>query len=121
MRFVSFRTVEPAPGVDLEGLEVARECLTEVFKLDSSLVDDQIKPNLLVDLFNSLEANEHREAQTDTAHGTILEDAPSLSSAQNNVDAKLSEALNSVVLSLFLMCACFVHQHVTFFTHTLFS
>ncbi|KAG2701103.1 hypothetical protein I3760_06G029100 [Carya illinoinensis] len=87
----AFFKVEPAPGVDLEGLEVARECLTEAFKLDSSSVDDHIKPNLLVDLFHSLEANEHHEARTDTSHGTISEDAPSLSSAQNTADAKLSE------------------------------
>lgn len=32
-------TVEPAPGVDLEGLEVAKECLSEVFKIDASSVD----------------------------------------------------------------------------------
>ncbi|KAG2701101.1 hypothetical protein I3760_06G029100 [Carya illinoinensis] len=94
--FDFLNNVEPAPGVDLEGLEVARECLTEAFKLDSSSVDDHIKPNLLVDLFHSLEANEHHEARTDTSHGTISEDAPSLSSAQNTADAKLSEASNSV-------------------------
>ncbi|XP_018812531.1 small glutamine-rich tetratricopeptide repeat-containing protein isoform X2 [Juglans regia] len=89
--FDFLNSVEPAPGVDLEGLEVARECLTEAFKLNSSSVDDHIKPNLLVDLFHSLEANEHHEARTYTAHGTILEDART-----DTADAKLSEASNSV-------------------------
>ncbi|XP_059452159.1 uncharacterized protein LOC132182814 isoform X2 [Corylus avellana] len=88
-------SVEPASGVDLEGLEVARECLTEAFKLGSSSANDQIKPDLLVDIFRSLERNELPEARTDSAHGAISDDAPSSSSAQNTADAKLSEPSNS--------------------------
>lgn len=44
----SFSAVETAPGVDKEGLEVAAQCLTEVFKLNSSGdVDTQSVPSLL--------------------------------------------------------------------------
>jgi hypothetical protein len=73
--------------------------LTEAFKLGPSSVNDQIKPDLLVDIFRSLEQNELPEARTDSAHGAISDDAPSSSSAQNAADAKLSEPLNSPVCS----------------------
>lgn len=53
---VSYRTVQPAPGVDLEGLDVARECLEEVFKLNSYSSDDEIRPGMLIDLFSSMES-----------------------------------------------------------------
>ncbi|XWS23747.1 hypothetical protein CRYUN_Cryun28dG0041700 [Craigia yunnanensis] len=59
--------VEPAPGVDLEGLDVARECLTEVFKLDSACIND-VKPDVLVDMFSSLEASEDQKIKSDLSH-----------------------------------------------------
>uniref|UniRef100_A0A2N9HJL9 SGTA homodimerisation domain-containing protein n=1 Tax=Fagus sylvatica TaxID=28930 RepID=A0A2N9HJL9_FAGSY len=91
--FLNFlNSVEPAPGVDIEGLEVVTECLTEVFKLDSSSVNDHTKPDLLVDIFRSLERNENQEIRIDSGNGAISEDAPSSSSAQNAADAKLTEA-----------------------------
>lgn len=80
-------SVEPAPGVDLEGLEVARECLTEVFKLDSPSADGQRKPDSLIDIFNSLQAS--------AALGIKSDNAPSSSSARN-MDAKFSEASKSM-------------------------
>ncbi|KAK9270964.1 hypothetical protein L1049_026552 [Liquidambar formosana] len=96
MVIVSSGTVEPAPGVDLEGLEVVKECLTEAFKLDSSSVDDQTKPDCLVDLFSSLEGGEREERKSDLSHGAIPEDAPSSSSTQSAADANLSEASKSL-------------------------
>ncbi|AEE82625.1 putative tetratricopeptide-like helical domain superfamily, acetyltransferase A, auxiliary subunit [Arabidopsis thaliana] len=55
-------SVEVAPGVDEEGLEVARECLREAFKLNSDSSrdddDDSFKPISLVNLFTSLDNNE---------------------------------------------------------------
>ncbi|CAD5327313.1 unnamed protein product [Arabidopsis thaliana] len=49
-------------GVDEEGLEVARECLREAFKLNSDSSrdddDDSFKPISLVNLFTSLDNNE---------------------------------------------------------------
>ena len=74
--------VEPAPGVDLEGLEVARECLTEVFKLDSPSPDAEAKPDSLIDIYKSLEAS---------GHGATAVSAPSSSSAHNVADVNISE------------------------------
>ncbi|KAL2974981.1 hypothetical protein AAZX31_14G133800 [Glycine max] len=55
-------SVEPGPGVDAEGIEVARECLAEAFKLNSSPVaGDDVKSDSLIDIFKSLEANKQCE------------------------------------------------------------
>ncbi|PKA58355.1 Serine/threonine-protein phosphatase 5 [Apostasia shenzhenica] len=51
------KSVEPAPGVDLEGLDVARDCLEEVFKLSQSSVDERPKPGFLINLFSAEKAN----------------------------------------------------------------
>ncbi|CAI0395583.1 unnamed protein product, partial [Linum tenue] len=55
-------SVEPAPGVDAESLEVARECLAGAFKLDVNSADDPIQPGLLVNLFRSLDSNDRNPA-----------------------------------------------------------
>lgn len=56
--------VEPGTGVDAEGIQVARECLTEAFKLNSSPVDgDDGKSDSLIDIFKSLEANKQNETR----------------------------------------------------------
>lgn len=70
-----------------------------MFKLDSSSVNDQIKPNLLVDLFRSLEGNELQEDRTSSGYGAISEDAPSSSFAPNAANFNLSEASNPLVCS----------------------
>ncbi|TKY56157.1 small glutamine-rich tetratricopeptide repeat-containing protein 2 isoform X4 [Spatholobus suberectus] len=55
-------SVEPGPRVDAEGIEVARECLAEAFKLNSSPVaGEPVKPDSLIDIFKSLEANKQCE------------------------------------------------------------
>ncbi|XP_028089151.1 small glutamine-rich tetratricopeptide repeat-containing protein beta isoform X4 [Camellia sinensis] len=91
--FLDFlNSVEPAPGVDLEGLEVAKECLAEVFKIDPSSVDSREKSDLLINLFNSWEANEKQEHKSDLTHEASLADAPSTSSAEIASDANHSEA-----------------------------
>ncbi|XP_027331747.1 small glutamine-rich tetratricopeptide repeat-containing protein isoform X2 [Abrus precatorius] len=61
--FLQFlNSVEPSPGVDAEGIEVARECLVEAFRLNSSPVNgDPVKPDSLIDIFKSLEANKQCE------------------------------------------------------------
>ncbi|THG05170.1 hypothetical protein TEA_006336 [Camellia sinensis var. sinensis] len=92
MRFSCEGIVEPAPGVDLEGLEVAKECLAEVFKIDPSSVDSREKSDLLINLFNSWEANEKQEHKSDLTHEASLADAPSTSSAEIASDANHSEA-----------------------------
>ncbi|KAL9315688.1 hypothetical protein ACSQ67_016689 [Phaseolus vulgaris] len=63
--FLSFlNSVELGRGVDAEGIEVARECLTEAFKLNSSSVaGDDVKSDSLIDMFKSLEANKKSETR----------------------------------------------------------
>ncbi|XVF64577.1 hypothetical protein PTKIN_Ptkin09bG0179900 [Pterospermum kingtungense] len=77
--FLDFlNSVEPAPGVDIEGLEVARECLAEVFKLDSASIND-VTPDVLVDIFRSLEASEDQKIKSDLSPAGTS-DAPGSSS-----------------------------------------
>ncbi|MED6170528.1 hypothetical protein PIB30_031870 [Stylosanthes scabra] len=54
-------SVEPGAGVDAEGIEVARECLAEAFKLNSSGVDGDQESDSLIDMFKSLEARKQCE------------------------------------------------------------
>ncbi|XP_054795449.1 uncharacterized protein LOC129300871 [Prosopis cineraria] len=76
--------VEPAPGVDVEGLEVARECLTEVFKLNTSPTDVHTKSVSLIDIFKSLESNKQCEAgQSDDGKQPDDMDASGSFSAHN--------------------------------------
>ncbi|CAI8605543.1 unnamed protein product [Vicia faba] len=51
--------VEPSPGVDAEGIEVARECLVEAFRINSSSVSGE--PDSLVDIFKSFDGNKQCE------------------------------------------------------------
>ncbi|KAH7834379.1 hypothetical protein Vadar_015389 [Vaccinium darrowii] len=85
-------SVEPAPGVDLEGLEVAKECLSEVFKIDPSSVDRRADSDLLVNLFSSREASEKPEHKSDPSRETVSADGQSTSSAEIAFDANHSEA-----------------------------
>ena len=95
--------------------------MTEAFKLGSSYVNDQIKPDMLVDIFRSLEGNELPEARTDAAHGAISDDAPSSSSAQNAADAKLSEPSNSPVCSpSFRHTYTYTNAHINIYFDILF-
>ncbi|KAL1308965.1 heat-shock protein cognate (HSC) co-chaperone sgt12 isoform X3 [Arachis hypogaea] len=60
--FLQFlNSVEPGPGVDAEGIEVARECLAEAFKLNCAGVDGDPQSDSLIDMFKSLEARKQRE------------------------------------------------------------
>ncbi|CAL8997151.1 unnamed protein product [Prunus brigantina] len=95
--FLDFlNSVEPASGVDLESLEVAKECLQETFKLNIPATDDWIKPVSLVDIFSSLELNKLQENNSDHGHGSSSVDAPSSSAAQGSADANLSKASKSL-------------------------
>ncbi|KAI4337813.1 hypothetical protein L6164_016185 [Bauhinia variegata] len=82
-------SVEPVPGVDLEGLEVSKECLTEIFKLDKYPVDDDARCDSLVNIFKSLEANKQSET-TKSVIGVQANsvDASSSLSAQNAAHTK---------------------------------
>ncbi|KAK1263531.1 hypothetical protein QJS04_geneDACA022319 [Acorus gramineus] len=78
-------TVEPAPNVDIEGLDIVQECLEEVFKIDQSSGVDLTQPGLLVDLFSSLEANKRSINPTSTSP-----DVSSTTSAQDTVEPSKS-------------------------------
>ncbi|XP_058091319.1 uncharacterized protein LOC131237516 isoform X2 [Magnolia sinica] len=97
LAFLDFlNSVEPAPGVDIEGLEVVKECLEEVFKLNSSSVDDRTRPGLLVDMFSSADANKQHDTQMDLGHAAVSVDTPSTTTAQKTVNGNLSEASKSL-------------------------
>lgn len=89
--FVSVGAVEPASGVDNESIEVARECLHEAFKLNTSVADDGIKPASLVDLFSSPELNKLQEKKPDHVHRSNSVDAPGSSAAPGADNANLSK------------------------------
>ncbi|KHG06880.1 Small glutamine-rich tetratricopeptide repeat-containing beta [Gossypium arboreum] len=90
--FLDFlNSVEPAPGVDFEGLEVARECLMEVFKLDSASIND-VKSDSLVDIFSSLEASEDKKIESDLSHRGTSDSDPCSSSACDVRSANSVEA-----------------------------
>ncbi|GMH31241.1 hypothetical protein Nepgr_033084 [Nepenthes gracilis] len=81
-------SVELASGVDLEGLEVAKDCLTEVFRLDRYSGDDLPEPNLLVNKF----AAEGVSTQNELKAGHSEEGAAV--SAQNSAENDLSKTSN---------------------------
>ncbi|XP_052203408.1 uncharacterized protein LOC127808810 isoform X2 [Diospyros lotus] len=100
--FLGFlNSVEPAPGVDLEGLEVAKECLAEVFKIDLSSVNTSVNSDgdaaLLTNIFSSRETSEKQENNSIISHDALPVDAPSTSSAENASDVNHSEASQTLV------------------------
>ncbi|XP_030528037.1 small glutamine-rich tetratricopeptide repeat-containing protein [Rhodamnia argentea] len=85
-------SVEPTPGVDVEGLEVARECLTEAFKVDlSSSDDDQIRPDLLVEMFKSLHSSEHRHNDSYFQSGRTSDNVSQTSSGSDILKSSTSQ------------------------------
>ncbi|XP_047324297.1 small glutamine-rich tetratricopeptide repeat-containing protein [Impatiens glandulifera] len=89
--FLDFlNSVEPSPGVDYESIEVAKECLSEVFNIHP---DDhsQTKPDQLVSIFNSLETNEQQKQLSKESAERSSTDVSSTSTGQNVSDAKLYE------------------------------
>lgn len=97
LAFLDFlNSVEPAPGVDVEGLEVVRECLEDVFKLVPSSRDNQTQPHLLVDLFSSHNTDGQHETEPDSCHATVPMETPSTISASTTVNINHSEASESL-------------------------
>lgn len=84
LRFLD--SVEPAPGVDDEGIDVAKQCLSEAFKIDPSSYASS--SDSLVDIFSSGEAVDQSQINVDLRHDVSSSDAPSTSSGQKVVDAK---------------------------------
>ncbi|KFK32144.1 hypothetical protein AALP_AA6G203900 [Arabis alpina] len=86
-------SVEVAPGADEEGLEVARECLAEAFKVNAD--SSQLKPVSLVDMFSSLDKSAPPKLKTKPLAATI--DDPSSSSGPDLSNSHVSEPLQSSV------------------------
>ncbi|NP_001334289.1 tetratricopeptide repeat-containing protein isoform 2 [Solanum lycopersicum] len=84
LRFLD--SVEPAAGVDYEGLEVAKQCLSEAFKIDPS--SHASSSDSLVDIFSSGEAVDQSQRSVDLRHDVSSSDAPCTSSRQKVVHAK---------------------------------
>ncbi|KAK8642855.1 hypothetical protein V6N13_012183 [Hibiscus sabdariffa] len=83
-------SVEPAPGVDLEGLEVARECLAEAFKLNSASINDA-KPDVLIDIFSSLDGSEDKKVKSDPSHRGASDNATASPSSHDFGDSWTKE------------------------------
>ncbi|KAK9096048.1 hypothetical protein Sjap_021545 [Stephania japonica] len=95
LAFLDFlRSVEPSPGADLEGLDVAKECLEDVFKLNQSSIDDRVDPGLLIEFFSSLNEKYQHEHPDHVARYT---DVPGTStSSRNDRNASASQVENRV-------------------------
>lgn len=95
LSFLDFlKSVELAPGVDSEALDVVRECLEEVFKLNSSSTGDGIRPGLLMDLFASQEAGEQCSLRPDWDSAAIENTSCTTSSSQKIEDSETLRASN---------------------------
>ncbi|KAH6832800.1 Tetratricopeptide repeat superfamily protein [Perilla frutescens var. hirtella] len=70
-------SVEPSAGVDSEAIEVAKQCLAEVFKIDQSSIGSQSNCDSLVDVFSS------REETAGRAGNGGVSDAPTSSRGKN--------------------------------------
>lgn len=100
-----------------------RECLTEVFNIDSSPTEDCIQPGLVVDLFRSLAVNEPRKVNL--SHGDTPANTFSSSHAENAVDASHSETSRTQVFAFCIaLFSCILlspfRMHVNFTSITLF-
>jgi small glutamine-rich tetratricopeptide repeat-containing protein alpha len=92
-------SVEPAAGVDIEGLEVAKECLTEVFKVNRGSGDSRSKIDSLIDIFSSREVVEQNESKPADSNGEFSENVPAAtinSAAQTLSNPKLARSSRSM-------------------------
>ncbi|MQL72751.1 hypothetical protein Taro_005082 [Colocasia esculenta] len=86
-------TVEPAAGVDVEGLDVARECLEEAFKLNQSSADDKIPHGLMVDVFRLYDKQHESRATLDS-------EAAGVPSPQNTTQVSRDELFGQFYAAL---------------------
>ncbi|GAB2290446.1 hypothetical protein Dimus_024726 [Dionaea muscipula] len=87
--FIDFlASVEPTPDADHEALEVAKDCLREVFRLDQSSGDDLPEPNLLVKAVTA--QGVEKQIEFVRGHNEKANTQP----AENSVDTDLSNASN---------------------------
>lgn len=88
MIFFFLSAVEPGPGVDVEGLEVAKQCLEQVFQVESPAADELTKFDSLVDIFSSPESSQRSGTSSFVDNGAVPMDHHS-SLDVNDSDANL--------------------------------
>lgn len=70
--FLDFlNSVEPGPGVDVEGLEVAKQCLEQVFKVESPAADELTELDSLVEIFSSPESFQRSRTSSFVDNGAV--------------------------------------------------
>lgn len=88
LSFLDFlNSVEPSSASDVESLEVAKDCLSEAFKIDSSATHSVAKSDSLVQIFSSQTG--HNEIKSDQIHKEYRADTSHTSCANNTVDTKI--------------------------------
>uniref|UniRef100_A0A7N0UNC2 SGTA homodimerisation domain-containing protein n=1 Tax=Kalanchoe fedtschenkoi TaxID=63787 RepID=A0A7N0UNC2_KALFE len=89
-------------SADAEAVEVAKECLTEAFKIDSSAVDSQPLSNLMLEIFTKLEAFGHQGDTTSVHTRGVNSSTASTSSVANkshicSVEASKSQGCQKMI------------------------
>lgn len=92
--FYLFFAVEPSPGVDPEGLEVAKECLLDVFKINHPI--DSQSSDSLVEIFRLKDSTENKSNST---HKQSSTNVPSTSTTMNKVHTNHAAASQYLVYS----------------------
>ncbi|XP_050364927.1 uncharacterized protein LOC126783493 [Argentina anserina] len=96
--FLDFlNSVEPGDGVNVEGLQIARECLEEAFKLNTSPLpagEPGVEPESLVEMFSSL--GKGKVPENVASHGQGSVPATSSSAGQDAAGANVSKAPKSL-------------------------
>ncbi|XP_031739803.1 small glutamine-rich tetratricopeptide repeat-containing protein isoform X2 [Cucumis sativus] len=90
--FLDFlNSVEPGPGVDVEGLEVAKQCLEQVFQVESPAADELTDFDSLVEIFGSPESFQRSRTSSFVDNGAVPLDHRSHFNV-NDSDANLSQS-----------------------------
>ncbi|KAJ9567044.1 hypothetical protein OSB04_003010 [Centaurea solstitialis] len=88
LSFLDFlNSVEPSSASDVESLEVAKDCLSEAFKIDPSATCSVAKSDSLVQIFSSQTG--HNEIKSHQIHEEHRADTSHTSCANNTVDTKI--------------------------------
>nr|CAD1838744.1 unnamed protein product [Ananas comosus var. bracteatus] len=88
-------SVELAPGVDSEALEVARDCLESAFRLNQVTTGERIRPGLLLDLFTSWEASEQQRLRSNLVSDGIQNKASCSMPTHNSENSEILGTSNN--------------------------
>ena len=88
-------TVEPTSASDAESLEVAKDCLSEVFKVDSSSTSTLPESDSLIQIFSSQTGK--NEIKSDQSHEEPQANTSSTSCTNNAADTKIPATSQSLV------------------------